>query len=104
MQINKFAYSLEVRKQNGMVRCMVRVKSTSLHTGWKSESKMEWSDAWPDANQQICIQPGNEKARQNGQRHGQSQINKLTYRLEIRKQNRMVRGIVKVKTTSSHTA
>ena len=31
-EINKFTYSLAMRKQNGMVRCMVRVKSTSSHT------------------------------------------------------------------------
>ena len=64
---------------------MVRVKSTSSHTSWKGESKTEWSDAWSESNQQAHIHPGNEKARQNGQMHGQSEINKFTYTLEMRK-------------------
>ena len=47
---------------------------------------MECSNAWSESNQQVHIQAGNEKARQNGQMHGQSQINKFTYVLEMRKQ------------------
>ena len=47
--------------------------------------------------EQVHIQAGNEKARENGQMHDQSQINKFTYRLEMRKQDRMVRGMVRVK-------
>ena len=49
---------------------------------------MEWSDAWSESNQQVLIQAGNEKARWKSQMHGQSQINKFTYRLEMRKQDR----------------
>ena len=64
---------------------------------------MEWSDAWPESNQQIYIQSGNEKAKWNGQSHGQSQINKLAYLLETRKQDGMVRGMVGVKLAGSHT-
>ena len=45
---------------------------------------MELSDAWSEPNQQVHIQTKNEKARQNGQRHSQSQLNKLTYFLETR--------------------
>ena len=33
--INKFTYRLGVRKQDRMVTCMVRVKSTSSHTDWE---------------------------------------------------------------------
>ena len=149
-QINNFTYFLEMRKQNGMVRGMVRVKSTSSHTDWKQESKLEcseawwesnqqvhipsgnekakgngqmngqsqinkltynlemrkqdrWSDTWSESHQQVHIQPGNEKARLNGQRHGLSQRKKFRYRLEMRKQDGMVRGMVRVKSTSSHT-
>ena len=29
-QINKFTYSLEMRKQHRMVRCIVRIKSTKF--------------------------------------------------------------------------
>ena len=124
-QIKKFTYRLEMREQNEMIRCMVRCKSTNLHTAWKGESKMEWSDAWSESNQQVHIQGRAETARQNSQMHGQSQwskftyrleirkqkgmvglnqINKFTYKLEMRKQNGMVRGMVRVKSTSQHTA
>ena len=103
-QINKFTYLLEMSRQDGMVRCMARVKSTSSHTFWKWESKMEWSDAWSESNQQVHIQTGHEQARWNGQMHGQSQINKFTYRLEMKKQNAMVRCMVRVKSTSSQTS
>ena len=101
-QINHFTYFLEMRKQDRMVRCMVRVKSTSSHTSWKWESKIEWSDAWSESNQQVHILPGNEKARENGQMHGQTQISKFTYFLEMRKQDGMVRCMARVKSTSSH--
>ena len=52
---------------------------------------MEWSDAWSESIQTVDIQTGNEKARWNGQKHGQSQINKFTYKLKMRKQEGMVR-------------
>ena len=55
-QINKFTYSLEMRKQ------------------------MEWSDAWSESTQQVHILSENEKA------------------------NGMVRYMVRVKSTSSHTS
>ena len=107
------------KKARRMVRCLVKVKSTSSHTLWKWESKMDghmhgqtqsnkfthclemrkqdrWSEAWSESNQNFHVQAGNEKARQNGQRHGQSQINKLTYKLEMRKQDRIVRVMVRV--------
>ena len=107
-----------MRKQYGIVRWMVRVKSTGSHTPWKWESQTEWSDAWSESNQQVYILPGNEKA--NGmircmirakptsshtlyKMHGKSQINNFTYYLEVRKQDRMVRCMFKVKTTTSHT-
>ena len=65
---------------------------------------MEWLDAWSESNQQVHILPGNEKTKWNGNMHGQSQINKFTYSLEMRKQNGMVRCMVTVKSTSSHTS
>ena len=64
---------------------------------------MEWSDAWSELNQQVHIPSGNEKAKWYGHMHGQSQINKFTYHLEMRKQNAMVICMVRVKSTSSHT-
>ena len=64
---------------------------------------MEWSDAWSESNQQVDRQAGDEKAKWNGQMHGQTQINKFTYKLDMRKQNGMVRCMVRVKSTSSHT-
>ena len=64
---------------------------------------MEWSDAWSESNQQVHIPPGNEKPKWNGKMHGQSQVNKFTYTLEMRKQNGMVRCMVRVQSTSSHT-
>src|SRR5882757_8979368 len=102
-QINKFTYSLEKRKQERMVKGMVTVKSTSSHTSWKRESKREWSKVWSLSNQQVHVQSGKEKARENGQRYGHCQINKFTYKLEKRKQESMVKGEVSVKSTSLHT-
>ena len=64
---------------------------------------MQWSYAWSESNQQVHIHSRNEKAKQNGQMYDQSQINKFTYRLEMRKQNGMVRVMARVKSTSSHT-
>ena len=64
---------------------------------------MEWSEALFDSNKQVHIQAGNQKAKENGEKHGQSQINKFTYTLEMRKQAGMVRDMVRVKSTSSHT-
>ena len=64
---------------------------------------MEWSDAWSESNK-VHIHGITKTARQNSQMHGQSQQSKFTYRLEVRKQNGMVRGMVRVKSTSSHTA
>ena len=78
-QLNKFTYSLKMRKQ------------------------MEWSDTWSESNQQVHILPGYDKAKWNGQMHHQSQRNKFTYSLEMRNQNGMVRCMVRVKLTSSHT-
>ena len=63
---------------------------------------MEWSDARLESKQ-VHIQAGDEKAKWNGQMHGQPQINKFTYTLEIRKQDGMVRGMATVKSTSLHT-
>src|SRR5882757_8678034 len=103
-QINKFTYSLEKRKQERMVKGMVTVKSTSSHTSWKRESKREWSKVWSLSNQQVHVQSGKEKARENGQRYSHCQINKFTYRLKIKKQERMIKGTVTVKSTSSRTA
>ena len=65
---------------------------------------MEWSDSWSESNQQVHIHAENEEAKWNGQMHGQSQINKFTYKLEMIKQNGMVRYIIRVKLTSSHTS
>src|SRR5882757_8772235 len=95
---------LEKRKQERMVKGTVTVKSTSSHTAWKRESKREWSKVQSLSNQQVHIQTGKEKARENGQRYSHCQINKFTYRLKIRKQERMVKGTVTVKSTSSRTA
>ena len=64
---------------------------------------MQWSDAWSESNQQVHIQAGNEKAKWNAQMHGQSQINKFTYKLEMNKQSGRVRCIVRVKSKGSHT-
>ena len=50
-----------------------------------------------ESNQEVHIQSRNEKAKWNGQIYSQSQINKFTYTLEIRKQDRMVRHMVRVK-------
>ena len=74
-QINKFTYKLQMIKENGTMRCMVSVKARTSHTGWKWESKTKWSDGWSESNEQVHIPPVNEKARQNGQKHSQSQIN-----------------------------
>ena len=88
---------------------------------------MECSDASSESNQQVHILSRNEKSKWNGQMHGQSQINKFTYSLEMTKQmewsdawsestqqvhilsrnekaNGMVRCTVRVKSTSSHTS
>ena len=88
---------------------------------------MEWSDAWSESNQQVHIQAGHEKPKWNGEMHGQSQINKFTYKLDMRKQmewsdtwsesnqpvhilagnekaNGMVRCMVRVKSTSSQVS
>ena len=42
--------------------------------------------------------------RHHSQRHDQNQINKFNYGLGVRKEDRMVRVVVTVKSTSSHTA
>ena len=86
-----------------MVGGAVSAKGTSSHTDCKRESKTEWSESWSESNQKVHILSRNEKARQNGQMHGQKQINKFTYHLEMRKQNAMVICMVRVKSTSSHT-
>src|SRR5882757_1593142 len=91
------------RKQERMVKGTVTVKSTSSRTAWKRESKREWSKVQSLSNQQVHIQTGKEKARENGQRYSHCQINKFTYRLKTRKQERMVKGTVTVKSTSSRT-
>src|SRR5882757_8960204 len=102
-QINKFTYRLKIRKQERMVKGTVTVKSTSSRTNRKRESKREWSKVRSLSNQQVHVQPGKEKARENGQRYGHCQINKFTYKLEKRKQERMVKGMVTVKSTGSCT-
>src|SRR6266699_1432660 len=78
--INQFTYSLEMEKQDGIVRGAVSAQSTSSHTNW------------------------NEKARWNRQRGSQCSINQFTYFLEMRKQDGMVRGAVSAQSTSSHTS
>src|SRR6266700_3133342 len=64
--INQFTYFLEMRKQDGMVRGAVSAQSTSSHTAWKRENKMEWSEGRAVLNQPVHILPANEKARWNG--------------------------------------
>ena len=102
-QTNKLTYRLEMRKQNWMIRCMVRVKSTSSHTLYKWESNTEWSDAWSESNQQVHLQTGDEQAKWKGQVYSQSQIKRFTYTLGMRKQDGMVRCMVRVKPISWHT-
>src|SRR5882757_1262536 len=88
-QINKFTYSLKIKKQERMIKGKVTVKSTSSRTRWKRESKREWSKIRSLSNQQVHIRAEKEKARKNGQIYDHCQINKFTYRLKIRKQERM---------------
>ena len=79
-QRTKFTYSLEMRR-----------KTDGQRNG-------------QNQNQQVHILSTNERGRQNGQMHGQSQINKYTYMLEMKRQDRMVRSMVRAKSTSSHTS
>ena len=62
-----------------------------------------WSEEWLVLNQQVHVRTGNEKMRQNDQRGGKCLTNKFTYILEIRKPERMVRGVIGAQSTSLRT-
>ncbi|KAF8967545.1 hypothetical protein BDZ97DRAFT_528289 [Flammula alnicola] len=55
------------------------------------------------AQQQVHLLPGNAQVRRNRQRVSWCSINKFTYKLEMRKQGRIVRGLVGAQSISSRT-
>ena len=89
-------------EKKAVVRTNFKVHRNSL-TSWKSESDAEGSQGQLVQKQKVHVHTGKEKARENGQRYGHCQINRFTYSLEKRKQERMVKGTVTVKSTSLHT-
>ena len=52
-------------------------------------------------NQQVHIQTGNAQVRWNCQRRSQGSVNEFTHSLEMRKQHRIIRGMVSVQSRRS---
>ena len=101
--INKFTHQLEMRKGDGIVRVAVSAQSTSPHTSWKCAREMESSEWQSVLNQQVHVQSGNAQGKWNCQSGSQCLINKFTYKLEMRKRDRIVRVAVSAQSTSSRT-
>jgi len=101
--INKFTYTLEMRKGDGIVRGTVSAQSTSSRTNWKCTREMELSEQQSVLNQQVHVHPGNAQGRWNRQSGSQCSINNFTYRLETRKGDGIVRVAVSAQSAISHT-
>ena len=101
--INKFTYTLEMRRGDGIVRVAVSAQSTSSRTYWRCAREMESSEQQSMLNQQVHVQPGNAQGRWNRQGDSQCSINKFTYTLEMRKGDGIVRAAVSAQSTSSRT-
>jgi len=102
--INKFTYTLEMRRGDGIVREAVSAQSTSSRTYWRCAREMESSEQQSMLNQQVHVHPGNAQRRWNRQGGSQCSINKFTYILEMRKEDGIVRAAVSAQSTSSRTA
>jgi hypothetical protein len=98
--INKFTYILEMRKGDGIVRVVVSAQSTSSRTSWKCTREMELSERQSVPNQQVHIHTGNAQRRWNHQSSSQCSINKVTYMLEMRKGDGIVRAAGSAQSTS----